>query len=376
MKKLNLIVILFLGIAFYPSASMAQEFSFEYAYTIGKQESDSAQYLFSGPKALVTDSKGRVYIADWRSKIIKIFNQKGRYVTSVGRSGRGPGEFLSIEDLAIDDENNLYVLDRILRRVTVFTNNLKDVETYNFDADFTDSIAIYPLKSGDHIILATGKFPADNIKVVYTFDNKFQNIIFNYLQVYPALFGSNSPFFLAIIDSPHYNSTFYGNGSIAICHSSYSGKTALIAPGKNNGQPVKIIGRWKPENYNLLEGKSTMEYIQADIKGLVISGGRRGSFTFQKMVSSKALVGNTNYFLNFLRTVQNNENISGVRIYNEEGELLKEVMLNDTELNLMKDNGRTALVPLHMDDNNNIYIADYTQGRGYPVVRVVKMVAE
>ncbi len=355
----------------------SQEYHFEYAYTIGKQESDSTQYLFSGPKALVTDGRGRVYIADGSSNIIRVFNQKGQYVTSVGRRGRGPGEFLTIEDLAVDSENNLYVLDRILRRVTVFTDNLKERETYNIDAGFTDPNAIYPLKSGDNIILATGHFPSNSIKLVYQFDNEFQNIISNYLPIYPALFGSNSPFFLSIIDSPHYNSTFFGDGSLAICHTSYSGKTALVVPDEQNEQRVKIIGRWNIENYNLLEGnKSSMDYFRDGFKGLVSFNGQRGSFIYQEMVSSRALVGNKNYFLNFLLSVKNNKYISGVSIYNEAGELLKEVILKDTELQLMKDNNRTGLIPLHMDDNNNIYIADYTQGRGYPVVRVVKMVVE
>lgn len=45
-------------------------------------------------------------------KTLYVFNNQGRYICSIGRLGKGPGEFLEIYGLSIDPlTNHIYVLD-------------------------------------------------------------------------------------------------------------------------------------------------------------------------------------------------------------------------------------------------------------------------
>jgi len=150
----SLLFLLSLWIVF-PLSGKSQSVRFEPVLTIGKTESDSTEYLFSGPKEITADTRGRVFIADGSSNNIRVFNKKGHFLTTVGRRGKGPGEFLSIDHMTIDRENNLYVLDRLLRRVSILPASLSDYNTHLIEASFTDPFALYPISSGDYLIFAS-----------------------------------------------------------------------------------------------------------------------------------------------------------------------------------------------------------------------------
>jgi len=67
------------------------------------------------------DDTGNVYLSeDSRSNHgIHVFDSDGNYLQKIGRSGEGPGEFLSIYDMKVY-KNRLYVLDGSLLRIQFF----------------------------------------------------------------------------------------------------------------------------------------------------------------------------------------------------------------------------------------------------------------
>jgi hypothetical protein len=82
---------------------------------------------------VAVDNNGRVYIADGEQRNIKVFAPDGEYITSLGRKGKGPGEFTNISNLhAI--RNQLFVHDNSRQRVVVFSLN-------DFNYDHTIKIA-------------------------------------------------------------------------------------------------------------------------------------------------------------------------------------------------------------------------------------------
>jgi hypothetical protein len=85
--------------------------------TIGGEE--SGPQSFSRVSGLVADASGRVYIADAGELAIRIFDRDGRFVRSVGRPGRGPGEFVDPTGLALVGDE-LFVYDPEERRLSVF----------------------------------------------------------------------------------------------------------------------------------------------------------------------------------------------------------------------------------------------------------------
>jgi len=102
------------------------------AYSVSNQQPDTVRlqrqqtYGHSG-KALIgkirditVDHAGRVYIADSKQWNIKVFRPDGSYIKTLGRSGRGPGEFVDIIFIQIQN-NHLYAFDNRLKRAVIFS---------------------------------------------------------------------------------------------------------------------------------------------------------------------------------------------------------------------------------------------------------------
>lgn len=45
------------------------------------------------PWGLTVDAQGRVYVADRKPAVIKVFDRQGVLIRTIGREGEGPGEF-------------------------------------------------------------------------------------------------------------------------------------------------------------------------------------------------------------------------------------------------------------------------------------------
>lgn len=69
------------------------------------------------PFAIATDYDFHLFVADYMDNKIKVFS-RGRYVTSIGGTGVGPGQFKRITDLSFGD-GFLYVADSLNARIQV-----------------------------------------------------------------------------------------------------------------------------------------------------------------------------------------------------------------------------------------------------------------
>lgn len=71
---------------------------------------DTSEVMFSSMiKGVEVDDDGNVYIFDFRQKKVHVFTNDGNYRQSIGREGRGPGEFISPWQIRVS-ENKLYVM--------------------------------------------------------------------------------------------------------------------------------------------------------------------------------------------------------------------------------------------------------------------------
>lgn len=67
----------------------------------------------------ILDETARIIVLDVGAKRVGVFDRHGKAVRSLGKAGRGPGEFIGPVALALHDAH-VYVLDRINRRVEIF----------------------------------------------------------------------------------------------------------------------------------------------------------------------------------------------------------------------------------------------------------------
>ena len=81
-------------------------------------ENESAQ--FYDVQKICVDSEESVYILDGYDQNIKKFDKNGNYKITIGRKGKGPGEFEVCRDAQIDGKNNIVVLDDYNKRFTWF----------------------------------------------------------------------------------------------------------------------------------------------------------------------------------------------------------------------------------------------------------------
>ncbi len=119
-----------------PSAQ-GQELSFTLIeqLVIGDGEDAPAEYLFTFPESVRTDSRGYIYVRDRRRADVRVFDERGQYVTTVGKRGEGPGEMREIVSMHVDDRNRLIVADRNSRQFTVFSDLGAQFETKAFADD-------------------------------------------------------------------------------------------------------------------------------------------------------------------------------------------------------------------------------------------------
>jgi hypothetical protein len=80
--------------------------------SIGADESAGDEYLFGAISSVAADAQGRIYVADMLASEIRVFDQAGTFIQTIGRQGRGPGEFQNPFSLLIADDE-LWVADGV-----------------------------------------------------------------------------------------------------------------------------------------------------------------------------------------------------------------------------------------------------------------------
>jgi hypothetical protein len=104
-----------------PKEPMYEEnvFSLEEELSIGEAEGRE-EYMFSQIRSMAVDDVGRIYVLDARESQVKVFDQNGTYIRSIGKRGQGPGEFITPLSISITGQNEL-VVDDFRSRLVIFS---------------------------------------------------------------------------------------------------------------------------------------------------------------------------------------------------------------------------------------------------------------
>jgi len=126
--------------------------SLELLVTIGDSVGDNL--LPSPPGSIARDSKGRFYLTfPWRAEEeTMVFRPDGRFLRRLGRVGEGPGESRRPNAVFVGTADSIYILDRVLARLTVFTPDFELART----ATFPMFLDVARLSSGGFAISVMG----------------------------------------------------------------------------------------------------------------------------------------------------------------------------------------------------------------------------
>lgn len=104
---------------------------FEEELTI-KSENEDGDILLFRPGWHLVDGKGLIYICDLQDLKIKVFDQNGIMIRTIGQKGQGPGEFQNIGEIALLPDDRLLVLDWEANRISFFDSEGKFLNGHKF----------------------------------------------------------------------------------------------------------------------------------------------------------------------------------------------------------------------------------------------------
>jgi DNA-binding beta-propeller fold protein YncE len=155
---------------------------------------------FGRPTDIAWDSQGNTYIADGylNGRVVKL-DRAGRYVTSWGTRGHGPGQFYVVHSIAIDSRDRIYISDRENNRIQIFDTQGK------------------LLKIWTHLGSTQGIFitPQDELWVL-TFRNNVENIMYDTLAGRLMKLDLESGKILGSVESPGHLFTVSRTGDIFV----------------------------------------------------------------------------------------------------------------------------------------------------------------
>lgn len=161
-----MVAVLVLSLVTSPSVSVAQSVQ---RWALQSELRLNEEY--QGPSAaftlvsrLAVDGSGSVYVVDGRIQEIRVFDNAGKYLRTIGRSGRGPGEFRGVSSAGFLGDT-LWTLDSGLRRLTLFDRDgevlaTRSVQVPSFNAGSMRLNAFPEALINRRVALATAS-PAD-----------------------------------------------------------------------------------------------------------------------------------------------------------------------------------------------------------------------
>jgi DNA-binding beta-propeller fold protein YncE len=69
-----------------------------------------------------------ILVQDTKHNRILVIDKSGNVIKTIGKTGNGPGEFLTVAGFCFDDEGKLYVVEEDNERIQIFDKNFKYIE--------------------------------------------------------------------------------------------------------------------------------------------------------------------------------------------------------------------------------------------------------
>ena len=97
-----------------------------------------AEYMFHEIRGAGRVGGDKLFVVDGGSGQVRIFDERGTFLSATGRPGDGPGEFSNIQSVGVARGDTIYVFDGMHRRVSFVSSN----------GDFVRSVTLRPETNG------------------------------------------------------------------------------------------------------------------------------------------------------------------------------------------------------------------------------------
>jgi hypothetical protein len=102
-------------------------------WRIGGDTDDDAEF-FGVLNQVTTDEAGNVYLLDRQLTEVKIFSPDGEYINTIGREGEGPGEFRRPSDLFVTPDGHVAVMQGAPGKIILLTRDGQPAGEYPMPA--------------------------------------------------------------------------------------------------------------------------------------------------------------------------------------------------------------------------------------------------
>ena len=321
----------------------AQELSFTLheQLIIGDDEEAPSEYLFYYPEIVRTDSRGNIYIKDARRADVRVFDANGRYVTTVGKRGKGPGELREVFGMHVDGDDRVIVADRTSRRLTIFTDMGKSFTTKSLEEDGRTIMPDPILSLDSSLVLKYVKLFANpnggprsikDDRVLHTHDTDF-----NRLETFAQLddiYDLDDPFLNAYSDSPRgMNVATNGTDTIVLAPTVYGGYIYRYTRSNDKWVMEKLKGGPVPTRAFIPVSQKDIEENQDIKRGSISTSGYRARILSR---SGGVAVLSTGAILHFpVRTPLKQDFEPRAELFNQNGDLVGygQLQFDNPELN-------------------------------------------
>jgi hypothetical protein len=108
----------------------------------GSEDEVGDENYFKAPEDIAVDKNNNVYIVDSFLHCVKVFSGSGQFIRKIGQKGQGPGDLLSPISIAVDETNRIWINDFGNRRIQCFSSTGSSIATFRTSLLFFSKIII------------------------------------------------------------------------------------------------------------------------------------------------------------------------------------------------------------------------------------------
>jgi len=114
----------------------------------GDDDTDDENQFFRFPMDIAIDKENNVYIVEYFNHRIQVFDRQGKYIRTIGRPGQGPADFFKPSSMGICKNGNIVVSDSSNKRIQILD------KTGNYISSFRTGQNLYDItiNSRDQIV--------------------------------------------------------------------------------------------------------------------------------------------------------------------------------------------------------------------------------